>query len=68
LISCWVFITPWCGIGFFKKKEVVAANNAMGIVEGLVVPEGVAFFIQENHQKEHVERQLGALAYLQTIS
>jgi hypothetical protein len=40
-MSCWVFITPWCGIGFYSTARGVVARIVVGPAKGQVVLEDV---------------------------
>jgi hypothetical protein len=43
-VSCWVFITPWCGIGFCSTTGGVVARIVVGPAEGhAVLEDGVDF-------------------------
>jgi hypothetical protein len=43
-ISCWVFITPWCGMGFAARLGVVVAHIVVGPAEGQAVLGDVVHF------------------------
>jgi hypothetical protein len=38
-VSCWVFITPWCGIGFYSTEGGVVAHIFVGPAKGQAVLE-----------------------------
>jgi hypothetical protein len=38
-MSCWVFIMPWCGIGFCNMVGGVVARIIVGPIEGQAVLE-----------------------------
>jgi hypothetical protein len=40
-VSCWVFITPWCGMGFCSTAGGVVARIVVGPAEGQAVLEDV---------------------------